>query len=164
VESDDNCYLFFYGKDDFHSNLRKAIPYKENYSNITTFYYIVEIRRNIFRDLKKNIYLNKTDKTWATGLDIIICSFLYAINIAICKNSTVFKSIDYIYLFIYEENTLSSPLMILINENFNHCKLINPKHKNNEKVFETKNNFNNNTNNDFKRRINKIYIEKKINY
>lgn len=117
-----------YGKQDFHSNLRKTISYfcKENYSELKNFYDTVEIRRNIYIDLKEYIDSINIDKAWATGLDITVSSFLFDINIAVYKNTQDFSGIEYIHLFTYEDRNLSKPLMILINENFNHFKLIYP--------------------------------------
>lgn len=80
--------------------------------------------------------LIKIDKAWTTGLDITISCFFYVI-LTVYKNLKDLKSIEYIYLFNYKDNILTKPLMILINENFNHVKMRYPKQTIKENLNES---------------------------
>ena len=61
---------------------------------------------------------------WATNIDITVTSYLYNINIAIYFMGEDEKQLEYVHLFSYGEQNLTEPLLILLNENFNHFNLI----------------------------------------
>ena len=80
---------------------------------------------------------------WTTNIDITVTSYLYNINIAIYFMGGNEKQLEYVHLFSYGEQNYTEPLLILLNENFNHFNIIydiNEIGANNININQTENN------------------------
>ena len=64
-----------------------------------------------------------TEGNWATNIDISVTSYLYDINIAIYLADDE-DNLKYAHMFSYEEQNYLKPLLLLVNENFNHFNII----------------------------------------
>ena len=99
---------------------------RENVVEICQFQGYVEIRKDIYINTEEYINMMSNDGNWATNIDITTTAYLYNINIEIYLNSDVKgdKNLYYAHLFSYEETKFTEPLLILLNENFNHFNII----------------------------------------
>ena len=64
-----------------------------------------------------------TEGNCATNIDISVTSYLYDINIAIYLADDE-DNLKYAHMFSYEEQNYLKPLLLLVNENFNHFNII----------------------------------------
>ena len=61
---------------------------------------------------------------WATNIDISVTAYIYNINIAIYLKNEDDEDLRYAHLYSYEENNYKNPLLLLLNENFNHFNIL----------------------------------------
>ena len=174
-----NCFYkclsqFLYGKVDYHEKLKKAIyEYcKININEINNLQNEIEILKGKY--MKSQDYINEMDnnKYLATEIDIIISCYIFSINIIIYRFIDDITKIEYIDSYIYEDNNLDIPLMLLglyvpgdykqgepykclMNEKLAHFNLVYPKREfkpnnsndKNNQLINNNNTLTNNTNN-----------------
>ena len=70
------------------------------------------------------VYMISEDGNWATNIDISVTAYIYNINIAIYLKNDNDENLRYTHIFTYEKNNYTQPLLTLLNENFNHFKLV----------------------------------------
>ena len=61
---------------------------------------------------------------WATNIDISITVYIYNINIAIYLKNVDDEDLRYTHIFSYGDNNYKNPLLLLMNENFNHFNIL----------------------------------------
>ena len=69
------------------------------------------------------VYMISEDGNWETNIDISVPAYIYNINIVIYLKNDNDENLRYVHIFSYEENNYTQPLLILLNENFNHFNL-----------------------------------------
>ena len=70
------------------------------------------------------VYMISDEGNWATNIDISVTAYIYNINIAIYLKNDNDDNLKYAHIFSYEENNYTQPLLILLNENFNHFNIL----------------------------------------
>ena len=131
IDKDGNCFYkcvsyFLYGNKKQHGEIRSTISNvcKGNLEELCQFQEFVEIRKDEY--VKTREYINNminTEGNWATNIDISVTSYLYDINIAIYLADDE-DNLKYAHMFSYEEQNYLKPLLLLVNENFNHFNII----------------------------------------
>ena len=134
VEGDGNYFyrclsVFLYGRIDYFDVLRKAVITfcKKNKEEIIEFRKEVEIRNGVFIETKEYIDSMEKNINWSSDIEITICSYLFCVNIAIYSYCNDGMNYEYVNSYLYDENNLNYPLMIMSNEKLDHFHLIYPK-------------------------------------
>ena len=142
VPGDGNCFYYAISKFLFatilyHNILRKAIASycSNNINEIINFQPNVEIRKNVFISTEEYIKKMAIDKNWAIDIDILICAHIFGINIGVYKYEDNQDYIEFLYSIFSDEKNELIPVLILLNENENHFKLINPKNNISQKTL-----------------------------
>ena len=114
IDSGGNGYYkclswYLYRKVYFHESLRKTIIIflKENLDKIY----------DIFLNTKDYINNIETNNYWAKEIEIPITTYLFRLNIGIYSYSNNRKYLEFSSNYIYNEDNMDYPLMILVNEN-----------------------------------------------
>lgn len=143
--NDNNFYrclsFYLYGEFIYNDKLRKTIALfsKENINEINDFKSEIELKNGTF--LKTKDYINNMDSNVIESkhLEIIISCFIFCINISIYTYLTDKTEIEYLSSYIYEENNINIPTMILIkegNEQYNLIEYIKENEKTEIKPIE----------------------------
>ena len=122
VEGEGDCFyrclsIFLYGKETYYHTLRKLVMTfcKNNISELTDFKKEVEIRNGVFMNTKQ--YIDNMEKNiyWSNDIEVTISSYLFCMNISIYLFSNDRANFEYVYSYIFDENNINNPLMILVN-------------------------------------------------
>ena len=143
IVGEGNCYYkclskFLYCKTEYDDRLRRGVITfcKTNISDISN--YINKVEAYNYGFINTIDYINDMDKKsiWAPDIDFLISSFIFGLNIGIYKYTDDKQNIEYTNSFIYEDNNLGNPTMILIKDNTNHYNLIYPYSSGNNDMNE----------------------------
>ena len=131
IDKDGNCFYkcvsyFLYGTIDYHREIRNTISNvcKANLEEICDFQETVEIRKDKYILTRNYIDMISDEGNWATNIDISVTAYIYNINIAIYLKNEDDEDLRYAHLYSYEENNYKNPLLLLLNENFNHFNIL----------------------------------------
>ena len=131
IDKDGNCFYkcvsyFLYGTIDYHREIRDIISNvcKANLEELCNFQETVEIRKDKYILTRNYIDMISDEGNWATNIDISVTAYIYNINIAIYLKNEDDEDLRYAHLYSYEENNYKNPLLLLLNENFNHFNIL----------------------------------------
>ena len=142
--------LFLYARYDDYDRLRKGVTVycKNNINNINNIINKVEIEEGNYMNTRDYINTMENNTVFITDIELMISSLIFGINIATYRYINDRNNMEFINSFIYEENNLDNPSMILINDNINHYNLIFPKKETKRNNIKDNNQSNNNNSND----------------
>ena len=130
---DGNCFYkclskFCFCKVEYDERLRSGVSRfcRDNISEISEIQGKVLSQNGEYISTENYIKEMDNNRDWATDLDILITCFIFELNIGIYKYGEDKDNLEFVNSFVYEDNNVNNPTMLLIYENLNHFNLIYP--------------------------------------
>ena len=128
-----NCFYkclskFLYCKTEYDEKLRDGVLRFCKDNNIKISNYLNQVKTQNDELINTVDYINNVNKNndWSEDIELTICSFVFEMNIAIYKYTEDRKKLQFIKSYIFEENNINNPTMIVINDKTNHYNMIYP--------------------------------------